>query len=66
MKVRKGMSTKKTQSFTLDEEISDFIEEKKWDLRTDKSQIVNKVFKHFKNNEDQLKKIIKGESQNEQ
>jgi len=52
---------KKVQGFSLDPEVDDFIDKKKWDLKQNRSQIVNKAFKYFKENEKELDKIIKKE-----
>ena len=55
---------KKVQGFSLDPEVDDFIDKKKWDLKQNKSQIVNKTFKYFKENEEELEEIIKKDGEN--
>lgn len=55
-KVKK--ENKKVQGFALDVEVDDFIERKRWDLKTSRSHIVNEALKYFKNNENQLDEII--------
>jgi len=49
---------KKVQSFAIDQEVDDFVERKRWDLKTSRSHIVNEALKYFKDNENQLDEII--------
>ena len=49
---------KKIHAFTIDQDIDDFIERKRWDLKTSKSNLVNEALKYFKNHEEHLDKIF--------
>ena len=49
---------KKVQGFAIDKDNDDFIERKRWDLKTSRSHIVNEALKYFKENENQLDEII--------
>lgn len=54
---------KKTQAFSLDEEIKAFIDGKQWEFKKNRSQIVNSVFKYFQKHPEELRRIIREENE---
>ena len=51
--------TKKAQAYSLDLDLKNFIDGKQWDYKMNRSQIVNTIFRYFKDNPEELDKIIK-------
>ena len=51
--------TKKAQAYSLDLDLTNFIDGKQWDFKMNKSQIVNTIFRYFKDHPEELEKIIK-------
>ena len=52
------MGTKYSQTFSIDQELDAFITDQKFVFKKSKSWIIRKVFDFFKENPDELKKII--------
>ncbi|MFW9973442.1 MAG: hypothetical protein ACFFDF_24875 [Candidatus Odinarchaeota archaeon] len=49
-------------SFTLDQDTKDFLENQKWVLRKSKSLILRLIVKYFKENPQDLQRIIEGDN----
>ncbi|MFW9972329.1 MAG: hypothetical protein ACFFDF_19240 [Candidatus Odinarchaeota archaeon] len=49
------------QTFSLDKETRNFLEEQKWQLKLPKSKIIRNMLQYFKDNPEELKKIKSGD-----
>ena len=51
--------TKKAQAYSLDLDLKNFIDGKQWEFKMNRSQIVNTIFRYFKDHPEELERIIK-------
>ena len=52
----------KVTSFALDIETYEFINDKKWELKKSRSELLRKILKYFIDHPNELQKIITGEN----